>query len=74
MARKKNVYLAATMVITLTAVLSACEISFPWVDCSGIDQPDMGGLVCVGLNGIALSAVVALIAVALGLVTGGGGA
>jgi hypothetical protein len=60
---QKRALLVATVLVVAMAT-SACEIDvLPVVDCSGINQPDMGGLVCLGMNAFALSAgVIALIA------------
>jgi len=61
--KQKRALLVATLVV-VAVTASACEINvLPVVDCSGINQPDMGGLVCLGMNAFALSAgVIALIA------------
>ena len=60
--QRRALLMAALVVVAMSA--SACEIDvLPVVDCSGINQPDMGGLVCLGMNAFALSAgVIALIA------------
>ena len=47
------------------------NLSLNNVDCSGIDQPDMGGLVCLGANVFALQAGAALIIAALAALLGG---
>jgi hypothetical protein len=62
-------------VIGLLAVLvaaSGCEITLPPVDCSGINQPDMGGLVCFGAT--VLSAIGGALAFFLALLASLGGA
>ena len=57
---RKMVVLTATLLV-VAVVVSSCELSLNNVDCSGIDQPDMGGLVCLGANVVALQAGAALI-------------
>ena len=67
--RAKRALLVASL-LAVAAVTSGCEIDIlPVVDCSGINQPDMGGLVCLGLNMFALSAgaIAIIIAILLGL-------
>jgi len=66
--RAKQLMLVA-MLVAVAASTSACELSLSVVDCSFIDQPDMGGLVCLGANMLTIAAgVLAIIAaVALGL-------
>lgn len=70
MDRRTRWALLATGLLAMAMMTSACELSFPVVDCSGIDQPDMGGLVCFGLNvaavGVGLIAIVLAILAALG--------
>lgn len=62
---------SVAMLIAIAMTASACEIDvLPVVDCSGIDQPDMGGLVCLGLNMAALQALLALLALIAGGVAG----
>ena len=63
----KRVVLVA--VLTAVAVVaSGCEL--PRVDCSDINQPDMGGLVCVGRTVATMyagvAAIVALLAILIG--------
>lgn len=69
MTRNTKRLLLLTNLIALVVVASACEIELPVVDCSGINQPDMGGLVCFGMNMLALSAgaVAIIIALLLGI-------
>lgn len=67
--RAKRAMLLASLLIVV-AVTSGCEIDIlPVVDCSGIDQPDMGGLICFGLNMLALSAgaIAIILAILVGL-------
>lgn len=70
MTRNPKKLLLLTSLVVGAMALSACEITLPQVDCSGIDQPDMGGLVCLGLNAAALNALALLAAAILGLLTG----
>ncbi len=51
--------------IAVAAVASGCEIDLFQADCSWIDQPDMGGLVCLGLNflGLGASAIAIIVAI-----------
>lgn len=59
--------------VMVMALTSGCELSLPVTDCSWINQPDMGGLVCLGANVLAIQlGAVALLAV-LALIFGGGG-
>jgi hypothetical protein len=69
MARHSKLLLFATTLVALAFVAGACEVRLPLVDCSWINQPDSGGIICAGLQVVALQAsVIALIlAVALGL-------
>lgn len=55
--------------IAVAIIVSACDIKLP-VDCSFINQPDSGGLVCLGANAIALS--LGLVALLVALVIGVG--
>ncbi len=68
MPRHTRTVLFATAVV---AMASGCELSLPVVDCSGINQPDMGGLVCFGLNIVAVSAGALAVIVAILLALGG---
>ncbi len=69
MTRNAKLLLLMSSLLAVAMVANACEISLPMVDCSGINQPDSGGLVCLGLNAIAIpvSLVAILIALLLGL-------
>ena len=67
---RKMVVLTATLLV-VAVVVSSCELSLNNVDCSGIDQPDMGGLVCLGANVVALQAGAALILAVLAALLGG---
>lgn len=59
----------AAAVVSMVGVASGCTIELPQVDCSWINQPDMGGLVCLGVNVIAWSAgaIALIVALLLGL-------
>jgi len=57
--------LSAIGLLAVAAVASGCEIDLFQADCSWIDQPDMGGLVCLGVNFLALGASVVAIVVAI---------
>ena len=65
MSRQRKLLLFATTLIALTFVASACDVGLPWVDCSWIDQPDMGGLVCAGGQVLALQATLSALILAL---------
>ncbi len=71
MHRYSRAALLVTVVLAVAMMTSACEITPPQVDCSGINQPDMGGLVCLGLNVFAWSASAIAIIVAIILALGG---
>ena len=63
--RTRSLILGSTLIV-MVLLASACEIDFPQtVDCSGINQPDNGGLVCLGLNVIGLVGGLAAILIAL---------
>ncbi|MGB3410051.1 MAG: hypothetical protein WBA45_02540 [Microthrixaceae bacterium] len=66
--RSKHLVLAVGL-ITFAIAVSGCELSLPAVDCSWINQADMGGLVCLGQSMLTLIAsLLALVGVvALGL-------
>jgi hypothetical protein len=66
MSRNTKWLLAVAGLIGIAVAASACDLTLPVVDCSGINQPDMGGLVCLGLNATAITlSVLALIAALL---------
>ena len=68
MARNKKLLILATMLCAVALVSSACDINvLPIVDCSGVNQPDSGGLVCLGLNAAALNVIALLFAAIFGL-------
>ena len=69
--RRTKLLLFVTSLVALTFVASACELRLQG-DCSWINQPDMGGLVCLGVN--VLGAAASLIALLLALVIGIGSA
>jgi hypothetical protein len=71
MPRHTRTVLFATAVVAMAMMTSGCELSLPVVDCSGINQPDMGGLVCFGLNVVAVSAGALAVIVAILLALGG---
>ena len=60
-------------VIGLAVVASGCEIAIPSVDCSWINQPDMGGLVCLGANYAAWVGGLLVLLLGLGVAVGGVG-
>ncbi len=70
MPRHTRTLLLVTAVLAMAMMTSACELQLP-ADCSGINQPDMGGLVCLGLNAIVISASAIAIIVAILLALGG---
>lgn len=70
---KKNRILLVASLIMVAGVTSGCELSLPVTDCSWIDQPDMGGLVCLGANVLAIQAGAVVILLALAAIFGGGG-
>ena len=57
--------------LAVAAVASGCEIDLFQADCSWINQPDMGGLVCLGVNILGLGASVIAIIVAILVWLGG---
>ncbi|MHB1139309.1 MAG: hypothetical protein ACYC2O_10165 [Microthrixaceae bacterium] len=65
----KRVVLVAVLV-AVVVVASGCELSLPAVDCSDIDQPDMGGLVCLGRSVATMYAGLAAILALLALLAG----
>jgi uncharacterized membrane protein len=69
MTRNRKLLMVGLVAIVL--VVSACELSLNNVDCSGINQPDMGGLVCFGMNVVALQAAAVLIIGVLAALLGG---
>jgi len=71
MTRNRRMMVVTTTLLVVAVVVSSCELSLNNVDCSGIDQPDMGGLVCLGANVFALQAGAALIIAALAALLGG---
>ncbi|MEI2651804.1 MAG: hypothetical protein V9G12_06560 [Microthrixaceae bacterium] len=71
MTRNRRMMVLTTTLLVVALVASSCELSLNNVDCSGIDQPDMGGLVCLGANVFALQAGAALIIAALAALLGG---
>lgn len=70
MSRNTRRFLWVATLVTITIAVSGCEISLPLADCSSINQPDMGGLVCLGLNVLTAAAsvvgIIAALLVALG--------
>lgn len=63
MSQRTKWMLVAAGLAAIVLTTSACELTLPVVDCSGINQPDMGGLVCLGLNATAITlGVLALLA------------
>ncbi len=71
MTRNRRMMVLTTTLLVVALAASSCELSLNNVDCSGIDQPDMGGLVCLGANVFALQAGAALIIAALAALLGG---
>ena len=67
----KRRLLSAIGLLAVVAVSSGCELDLFQADCSWINQPDMGGLVCLGLNFLGLGASVIAIIVALLVWLGG---
>jgi hypothetical protein len=65
--RAQRLILVASL-IAIAVVASGCEIRLPFVDCSWINQPDSGGIVCAGIQVIALQA--SLIALILAIILG----
>lgn len=67
--RTKRVMLVAVLIAVVVAA-SGCELALPAVDCSDINQPDMGGLVCFGRSVATLyagaAALIALVALLVG--------
>jgi hypothetical protein len=61
--RNQRMLMLAALLLVVAFVANGCELSLNNVDCSFINQPDMGGLVCFGVNVLALQAV-ALAAIA----------
>ena len=72
MTRHTTWLLAVAGLMAIAVAASSCELALPVVDCSGIDQPDMGGLVCLGLNATAI--VLSVLALIAALAVGLGGA
>jgi hypothetical protein len=66
--RTTRLLLLTASLIGVAVVASSCDITLPVTDCSWIHQPDMGGLVCLGANAVALSA--GLIAIVLAVLLG----
>ena len=65
MRRASKRLLSVLGLFAVATVASGCEIDLFQADCSWIDQPDMGGLVCLGLNflGLGASAIAIIVAI-----------
>ena len=62
MTRNSRRALSVLGLVAIVVVASSCEMG---ADCSWIDQPDMGGLLCVGTNFLAFTGGLLAIVIAL---------
>ncbi len=69
MDQKRNRWLLLAALGVVAQVASGCDIALPVTDCSWVNQPDMGGLLCLGANVLSLfgGAIAFLIALLGGL-------